>query len=197
MKSLSAQRFSKLWSHGDEISSLGNPQGASPCLCYGSRRWGFDDNAPRCRTDTGPWNADEFVSSIARCDRRPGHCRICILYRTIRKLRAELVHSEAQLNLARHGKLATTHLGRRVLLDTIREATLSGVSSFMSALLPLTSALAFPTVPLFSIVVSLLALGTIGIVLDNAVGGSPVMWAINLIAGGILMTVAGFWLHLV
>lgn len=113
------------------------------------------------------------------------------------ELRAELVHSEAQLNLARHGKLATTHLGRRVLLDTIREATLSGVSSFMSALLPLTSALAFPTVPLFSIVVSLLALGTIGIVLDNAVGGSPVMWAINLIAGGILMTVAGFWLHLV
>jgi len=113
------------------------------------------------------------------------------------ELRAELVRSEAQLNLARRGKLATTHLGRSVLFDAIAEAALSGVSSFMSALLPLTLALFFPTVPLFSIVVSLLALGIMGIVLGNAVRGSPVMWAINLIVGGTLMTLAGFWLHLV
>jgi len=113
------------------------------------------------------------------------------------ELRSQLVRSEAQLNLTHKGKLATTHLGRKILYDAIREASLSGFSSFISALLPLTLAAIFPSVPLLSIIVSLLILGIMGRVIGKAVRGSPDIWAINLIAGGILMTVVGFWLHLV
>jgi|GEM_PF-429765 len=113
------------------------------------------------------------------------------------ELRAQLVRSEAHLNLTQRGKLATTHLGRRVMLDAIREAILSGISSFISAFLPLILASVFPFIPLFSVIISLLTLGTMGIVLGKAVRGSLVVWAINLIGGGILMTAVGFWLHLV
>lgn len=113
------------------------------------------------------------------------------------ELRTQLVRAEAQLNLMKRGKLATTHLGRRVLFDAIREAVLSGLFSFVSALLPLTLAAAFPWLPLLSITISLIGLGMMGVVLGIAVRGSPVVWALNLIIGGVLMTAIGFWLHLV
>jgi hypothetical protein len=36
-----------------------------------------------------------------------------------------------------------------------------------------------------------------GRIIAKAVKGSPFIWTVNLVMGGILMTLAGFWLHLV
>lgn len=112
------------------------------------------------------------------------------------ELRSQLVHAAAQLNLRKRGRLATTHLGRMVLHEAVGEAFVSGGCSFISALLPLSLAAAFPSAPLFSVIISLLMLGLLGYLLGRAVRGSSVSWSISLVLGGLLMTGLGFSLHI-
>jgi VIT1/CCC1 family predicted Fe2+/Mn2+ transporter len=113
------------------------------------------------------------------------------------ELRTQLVRAAAQLNLKKRGKLATTHLGRVVLHEAIGDAFVSGVCSFVSALLPLSLAAAFPYAPWLSVFVSLFLLGLLGAVLGKAVKGSSMSWSIGLVLGGLLMTVLGFCLHII
>jgi VIT1/CCC1 family predicted Fe2+/Mn2+ transporter len=112
------------------------------------------------------------------------------------ELRSQLVHAAAQLNLRKKGKLATTYLGRTVLHEAVREAFISGGSSFVSALLPLSLAALFPFIPQLSILVSIFLLGLLGFVIGRAVRGSSVLWSVNLVLGGLFMTVLGFGLHI-
>lgn len=53
------------------------------------------------------------------------------------QLRAQLVVAERQLNLTSHGRLASSKLGRTILREAIVAATLSSVSSFVGAMIPL------------------------------------------------------------
>ena len=112
------------------------------------------------------------------------------------ELRSQLVRAAAQLNLRKRGKLATTHLGRMVLGEAVVEALVSGSCSFMSALLPLSLAAAFPSAPWLSVVVSLFLLGSLGLVLGKTVRGSSLKWSVGLITGGSFMMAIGFELHI-
>ncbi|OPY07411.1 MAG: VIT family protein [Syntrophus sp. PtaB.Bin001] len=112
------------------------------------------------------------------------------------EFRAQLVHAAAQLNLKKGGQLATTHLGRMVLGEAVGEAIVSGGCSFMSALLPLSLAVVFPSAPWSSVILSLCLLGILGYALGRMVKGSSLKWAVGLVAGGVFMTILGSGLHI-
>lgn len=112
-------------------------------------------------------------------------------------LRGRLVRAERELNLVRRGRLATTQLGRAVLLEAISDAVISGTFSFAGALLPLVLAVALPANPLISIVIPIALLGMMGFVLGKAVSGSSVLWAICLLFGGGVIAILGYALRLV
>jgi len=111
--------------------------------------------------------------------------------------RGRLVRAEFQLNLTEHGRLAATNLGRSVLRDASFEALISGVCSFVGAALPLAIAVVLPSQPLLTIALPIVLLGLLGLALGKVVKGSPLLWAVGLLFGGMLMTAVGFELHLV
>jgi VIT1/CCC1 family predicted Fe2+/Mn2+ transporter len=113
------------------------------------------------------------------------------------ELRGQLVHAERQLNLTTRGRLATTRLGRAVQREALGDAAISGASCFVGALLPLSLSATVPGTPLLAVTVPLVMLGFMGLLLGKALGGSPVIWALSLIVGGIGMTALGWKLDLV
>ncbi len=113
------------------------------------------------------------------------------------ELRCRLVRAERELNLVRRGRLATTQLGRAVLLESVSDAVISGTFSFAGSLPPLVLAIALPANPFISVVIPIALLGVMGFVLGKAVSGSPILWAICLLFGGAVITFLGYWLRLV
>jgi VIT1/CCC1 family predicted Fe2+/Mn2+ transporter len=108
-------------------------------------------------------------------------------------LRSELIEAERQLNLTEHGRLATTALGRAVLLEANGRALISSVCSFSGALLPLMLGVADPKL---AVAVSLGALGVLGAVLAKSVHGRPLLWAAILLGGGAVFAWLGTWLRI-
>jgi predicted membrane protein (TIGR00267 family) len=113
------------------------------------------------------------------------------------RLRGELVHAERHLNLTSHGHLATTQLGRMVFLDALRGTAISGVFSFVGALLPLISGAVLPGPRWLPIAVAVLALGLLGVGLARSVYGNTIRWTISLMIAGILLTIVGVKLHVI
>jgi VIT1/CCC1 family predicted Fe2+/Mn2+ transporter len=113
------------------------------------------------------------------------------------ELRGRLIHAERQLNLTTRGRLATTRLGRAVLLEALADAAVSGTACFAGALLPLSLAAAVPSAPQLSVLVPIGMLGLMGLVLAKALGGFPAVWVAGLVLGGCGMTALGWKLDLV
>jgi len=113
------------------------------------------------------------------------------------ELRGSLIQAERQLNLASRGKLATTRLGRAVLVEAARDSAVSGLSSFAGALLPLPLAVGVPSAPAVAVVLPLAMLAVMGAVLARVVAGSPAVWAGGLVVGGAAMAALGWELNLV
>jgi len=113
------------------------------------------------------------------------------------ELRGTLIRAERQLNLTSRGKLATTRLGRVVLVEAVGDSTVSGVSSFVGALLPLLLAVGVPSVPPVAVAASIVMLAAMGAVLARVVAGSTTAWAGGLVVGGMAMAALGWKLNLV
>lgn len=111
------------------------------------------------------------------------------------RARRELVHAEQQLNLARHGHLATTQLGRAVIRETILAGLLSSSCSFAGAFLPLAVGAVLPDPPWISATVALLALGVLGVAVSRSIYGRWLYWSLGLILAGATLTVIGALLH--
>lgn len=113
------------------------------------------------------------------------------------ELRAELVRSERELNLLSHGRLATTRLGRRVLREALFGAVVASVCSFLGAVIPLLFSLMLPGLPLLGLALTVLLLGALGALLAWSTFGSPVVWSIAMMTGGIVLTIVGVQLDIV
>lgn len=113
------------------------------------------------------------------------------------EFRQELVHSERELSLLAHGKLAVGYLGRAALREAGFATLLSSSAAFLGALGPLVVATMFPHDPWTSVVAALIALGLLGVALAKALYGNMLRWAIALIIGGGLLTVIGIHLDIV
>ncbi len=110
--------------------------------------------------------------------------------------RSELARAERQLNFTTSGRLATTNLGRAVLRDAMLGALLASVASFIGAVFPLAIGALLPRTPWVALVVSVAALGGLGIVLAPLVGGRRFLWAGSLIIAGAAVLVVGVQLDI-
>jgi predicted membrane protein (TIGR00267 family) len=113
------------------------------------------------------------------------------------EFRAELVRSERELNLLSHGRLATTRLGRQVLLESLNGAIVASLCSFLGAVIPLLFGLMLPAFPLLGLGLTILLLGGLGALLAWSTFGFPVIWAIGMMAGGVLLATIGVQLNIV
>jgi predicted membrane protein (TIGR00267 family) len=113
------------------------------------------------------------------------------------ELRAELVRSERELNLLAHGRLATTRLGRQVLRESAVGAIVASICSLIGAMLPLFFSFLFPGMPLAGLALTVLLLGILGAALAWSTFGSPIVWALGMMAGGIVLAVIGVKLDIV
>lgn len=116
---------------------------------------------------------------------------------TYTDLRGQLVHAEKELNLTKSGQLAKSRLGKKVLVQSTLDAIISGVSGFIGSLIPLGAAIVVPNWPWIAIAFSSFILGSLGYILGRCVGRSPIIWALALALGGLLITYIGFLLHIV
>lgn len=113
------------------------------------------------------------------------------------ELRSELVQAERQLNLTAHGKLATTHLGRRVMFEAMWTCAIASISALIGAFVPLLVAFILPQYRWVAILVALVMLGLLGIGLAKAVYGSTLRWSILLITSGFVLWYLGTKLKIV
>jgi len=111
--------------------------------------------------------------------------------------RHRLIHAEKELNLATHGKLATTHLGRQILKETLRGVVVSSICNFAGAMLPLSIAMLFPQMQWIAIVIALLMLVFLGIGIASLVYGNALAWSLSLVSAGALVAFIGYKLDVV
>jgi len=111
--------------------------------------------------------------------------------------RHRLIHAEKQLNLATHGKLATTHLGRQILKETLWGVAISSVFNFTGAMLPLGIAMLLPHMQWIAVVVAVLMLVLLGVGIATLVYGNAVSWSLSLALAGALVAFIGYALNVV
>lgn len=113
------------------------------------------------------------------------------------ELRLELVRHERELNFTEHGRLAATNLGRRVFLESLYKAVLASAFSLAGALFPLILCTLLPSPPWLGLAITILALGVLGALLAKTFYGSPWLWGICLLIGGVALAIVGTKLDLV
>lgn len=113
------------------------------------------------------------------------------------RLRGELVEASKQLNLASHGHLATTQLGKAVRHDAVSAAILSAACNFFGTGFPLVIGVIFPTTRWLALAISILALGILGIALGYNVCGSASRWSVSLMLSGLVSALIGIEVHIV
>jgi len=113
------------------------------------------------------------------------------------ELRAELIHVERELNLLSHGRLATTRLGQQVFRESIAAAVIASFCGLIGSVIPLLLSLVLPGPPLIGIGVTIALLGVLGGALARSFFGSPGLWSIALMAGGVLLSFIGVKLNVV
>ncbi len=113
------------------------------------------------------------------------------------RLRGELIHAERELNLTAHGQLASSRLGRAVVIEAFFTTILSSAADFFGALIPLLTGVLLPQSGWGAVVASLILLGILGLVLARSVHGSCWLWCIALVAGGIVLSMIGVKLRIV
>ncbi|MEB4211189.1 hypothetical protein [Mycobacterium sp. 94-17] len=111
--------------------------------------------------------------------------------------RLALLRAERQLMFTRSGRLAATNLGKAVFRESAFAAAVAGAASFAGAALPLIVGTMVPRFSWIALVVSVAALGGLGVVLGTHVGGRRLVWAGALVVAGVLVTIVGVQVDLV
>jgi predicted membrane protein (TIGR00267 family) len=109
--------------------------------------------------------------------------------------RTDLVRAERELNLLKHGRLATTRLGQQVLAESLFGASIAAVCGLLGSFAPLLLAMALP--PVIGIALTLILLAVLGAMLARTFYGSPWIWAVTVAVGGVALTYVGIKLDIV
>ncbi len=113
------------------------------------------------------------------------------------ELRLSLIRAERQLNLTTHGKLAASHLGHKVLWESIRAAATSSLFCFAGALVPLLAGVFVSRPTWIPLAVALAALGLLGAGIARVIRGRTVRWVLGLLTAGVVLTAVGAVLRIV
>lgn len=105
--------------------------------------------------------------------------------------RAELARAERQLNLTSHGKLATSRLGRRALLEALSGALIAAACGLIGATLSLLLCFWLSDPRWLGLAAVLVLLGLLGALLARSFHGSALFWAAALVIGGAALTYVG------
>jgi predicted membrane protein (TIGR00267 family) len=112
------------------------------------------------------------------------------------RFRHELVHAEKHLTLGSRGSLVKTRLGRTVLAESVVGSFVSGGCSFVGAVFPLLFAMIQPGAAWLSLGGPMIALGLLGAFLGRSVHGNAILWAVGLMAIGLVLSFVGTKVHL-
>lgn len=111
--------------------------------------------------------------------------------------RQTLIHSEQELNLASHGKLATTQLGKQILQETAVGMLISSIFNFLGVMIPLSVAVMFPKIQWIAILIAIMMLVILGILIARLVFGNAWLWVSALVIAGLIVSFVGYKLHVV
>jgi predicted membrane protein (TIGR00267 family) len=112
-------------------------------------------------------------------------------------LRQHLIHTEKELNLSHHGRMATTQLGKQALREALVGVIISSVFNFLGALLPLETAVIFPKKQWLAIVTAFSFLFLLGIFIARLVYGTPFKWILALLSAGAAVSYVGYKLNVI
>lgn len=112
------------------------------------------------------------------------------------ELRARLSRATRQLNLSASGHLASTNLGRRVVIEAAETAVIASVSSFAGTTIPLTITGTFPNAPWIGFVVAIALLSLLGAALAASLDGRLPRWIIGLTLAGVVVAAIGSRLNI-
>lgn len=110
--------------------------------------------------------------------------------------RAELARAERELNLAAHGRLAASRLGRRAIQNSILGATLAAACGVAGALGSLLLCAFLPGPRWSGLMITIGLLGVLGAFLAHSVRGSAWRWASGVMLGGVALTAVGVKLNI-
>lgn len=109
----------------------------------------------------------------------------------------DLVRAGRQLNLASHGRLATTRLGHFVLVESSGATLTVIVSNFAGAFAPLLMGLTLRAYRWTPIGFAVLLLGVLGILIAHVTYRNKAWWGAGLMVAGAALSALGIWLHIV
>jgi VIT1/CCC1 family predicted Fe2+/Mn2+ transporter len=112
------------------------------------------------------------------------------------RLRGELSYAARELNLQSVRPLLASSLSSKVRTQAVISALITTACSFLGSMIPLVSAAVW-RVPPAAFVAASTSLVIIGFVLGRILGGRSLVWAVLLLFGGGLITLAGIWLDVV
>jgi len=84
-----------------------------------------------------------------------------------------------------------------VLRESIIGALVASICSLLGAMLPLLFSVMLPDLPLVGLALTILLLGVLDALLAWSTFGSPTVWAIAMMAGGIVLAIIGVKLDIV
>lgn len=113
------------------------------------------------------------------------------------QLRLDLIRHERELNFTEHGRLAATHLGRRVFLKSLLRAMLAAGFSLVGALFPLLLCAIAPSPRWLGLAITIIVLSGLGALLARTIYGSPLRWGLGHFIVGIALALVGIQLDLV
>jgi len=113
------------------------------------------------------------------------------------RLREEIARTSRMLIMRSPDKLIRGKIGKDIMIEATVSTSLSVLTGFMGALIPLTFSVLFAPNRIVPELVAWIALALLGAGLARSVHGKYVFWIATMIFIGVLITFLGFFLNLV
>lgn len=113
------------------------------------------------------------------------------------RLRGEISRTSRQLVLRSPSYLIKGKIGRDIMFESVAGTSISVLSGFSGAMIPLAFSVLVPQDGRISIIVAVLSLAFLGAGISKSVKGNYLFWMSTMVVLGLVVTSIGFYLHLV
>ncbi len=113
------------------------------------------------------------------------------------RLREEIARTSRMLIMRSPDKLIRGKIGKDIMLEATLATSLSVITGFLGALIPLTFSALFSPNKIAPELIAWIALALLGAGLARSVQGKYIFWIVTMMFIGVLITFLGFFLNLV
>lgn len=113
------------------------------------------------------------------------------------RLREEISRTSRQLVLRSPSYLIKGKIGRDILFESVTGTTISVFSGFTGSMIPLAFSVLIPQDGRISVIVAILSLSALGAGISRSVKGNYIFWILTMVILGLIVTMIGYYLHLV